>query len=67
MRFERNNVEYGAGQVASEDDFRVEHVRKARLAPYDKLLKAFNYGAALDAALSTAAPQVRSPAHPTAN
>jgi len=48
----------GQRDSAAEDDFRVEHVRKARLAPYDKMLKAFHYGAALDAALATAQPQV---------
>eukprot|EP00961_Rhodomonas_salina_P053491 717587-Rhodomonas_salina.1 len=33
-------------------------VRKQRLAPYDKMLKAFNYGGALDAALVTCNPEV---------
>ena len=33
-------------------------MRKQRLQPYDKLLKSFNYGAALDAALATGQAQV---------
>lgn len=48
----------GQSQQAEDDDYRVERVRKQRLQPYDKLLKAFNYGAALDAALSTGQAQV---------
>ena len=36
----------------------MERVRKQRLQPYDKLLKSFNYGAALDAALATGQAQV---------
>ena len=36
----------------------MERVRKQRLQPYDKLLKAFNYGAALDSALATGQAQV---------
>mmetsp|Transcript_8438 Transcript_8438/g.21015 ORF Transcript_8438/g.21015 Transcript_8438/m.21015 type:complete len:278 (-) Transcript_8438:26-859(-) len=46
----------GQHDSASEDDFRVERVRKQRLQPYDKLLKAFSYGGALDAALNTQQP-----------
>ncbi|EPQ26377.1 uncharacterized protein PFL1_06025 [Pseudozyma flocculosa PF-1] len=44
----------GAAQPAlrsAQDDFRVESVRKRKLADYDKLLKAFRYSDALDAAL----------------
>ena len=48
----------GQSQQADEDDYRVERVRKQRLQPYDKLLKAFNYGGALDAALTTGQAQV---------
>ena len=48
----------GQSQQADEDDYRVERVRKQRLQPYDKLLKAFNYGGALDAALATGQAQV---------
>lgn len=48
----------GQSTQADEDDYRVERVRKQRLAPYDKLLKAFNYGAALDAALHNGQAQV---------
>ncbi|KAN0062011.1 U3 small nucleolar RNA-associated protein 15 [Thecaphora frezii] len=36
---------------SAQDDFRVESVRKRKLADYDKLLKAFRYSDALDAAL----------------
>lgn len=43
----------------AEDDFRVERVRKHKLQPYDKMMKAFSYGAALDAALATQMPTVR--------
>ena len=32
--------------------------RKARLAPYDRALQKFQYGAALDAALASSHPQV---------
>ena len=48
----------GQSQQADDDDYRVERVRKQRLAPYDKLLKAFNYGAALDSALTKGEAQV---------
>ena len=48
----------GQKEGADEEDYLVERVRKQRLQPYDKLLKAFNYGAALDAALATGQAQV---------
>lgn len=43
----------------AEDDFRVESVRKHKLQPYDKMMKAFSYAGALDAALATQLPMVR--------
>lgn len=36
---------------AGQDDIRLERMRSARLKPYDKYLKSFNYHAALDAVL----------------
>ena len=48
----------GQKEGADDEDYLVERVRKQRLQPYDKLLKAFNYGAALDAALATGQAQV---------
>lgn len=43
----------GAEEDAPEADFRIARVRRAKLAPYDLLLKSFRYHAALDAALAT--------------
>jgi U3 small nucleolar RNA-associated protein 15 len=48
----------GQADEAGDDDYRVERVRKQRLQPFDKLLKAFSYGPALDAAIVTQQPQV---------
>jgi U3 small nucleolar RNA-associated protein 15 len=40
-------------EEAGEADFRIARVRRAKLAPYDQLLKSFRYHAALDAAVAT--------------
>ena len=37
--------------LGSIDEFRVESTRKKTLKEYDRLLKAFKYGAALDSVL----------------
>ncbi|KAG5460794.1 MAG: UTP15 C terminal-domain-containing protein [Olpidium bornovanus] len=42
----------GKGHAAAPDDFRIESKRRKALKDYDKYLKAFQYGNALDAALS---------------
>merc|ERR1711991_950622 len=43
----------GNSAQATDNDFVVDHRRKAVLQPYDKLLKAFKYKDCLDAALGT--------------
>ena len=48
----------GKNAKPQEDDYQVEHTRKAKLQPYDKLLKEFSYKAALDAGLTTRQPGV---------
>lgn len=37
--------------IGAVDEFRVESVKRKKLRPYDKLLKEFKYGAALDAVM----------------
>jgi hypothetical protein len=44
------------------DDAQVAAQRRARLAPFDKKLRQFKVGEALDAALLTRMPEVRTPA-----
>lgn len=47
------------GGVTAQDDIRVDRARSAKLKPYDKFLKSFNYSAALDAVLrKKVAPEV---------
>lgn len=41
----------GAKAMAAVDEFRVENVRRKKLKDYDKFLKTFKYGAALDAVM----------------
>lgn len=41
----------GAKTMAAVDEFRVENVRRKKLKDYDKFLKTFKYGAALDAVM----------------
>jgi hypothetical protein len=41
----------GQHEAASSDDYKVEHVRKQQLKPYDAFLKKFQYHDALNAAL----------------
>jgi U3 small nucleolar RNA-associated protein 15 len=41
----------GQHEAASSDDYKVEHVRKQQLKPYDTFLKKFQYHDALNAAL----------------
>lgn len=41
----------GATTMATVDEFRVENVRRKKLKDYDKFLKTFKYGAALDAVM----------------
>lgn len=43
----------GQSVAPAADDFKMEHIKKQRLAPYDALLKRFQYHDALDAALET--------------
>jgi U3 small nucleolar RNA-associated protein 15 len=37
--------------IGAADEFRVESVKRKKLRPYDKFLKEFKYGAALDAVM----------------
>ncbi|OZJ02132.1 hypothetical protein BZG36_04583 [Bifiguratus adelaidae] len=48
----------GQTYTGNSDDFTVESKRKRRLADYDRLLKKFEYGNALDAALRSSHPPV---------
>ncbi|KAG0265290.1 snoRNA-binding rRNA-processing protein [Actinomortierella ambigua] len=48
----------GQNHVPGEADFKVESQRKKRLREYDRYLKAFQYGNALDACLRTNQPAV---------
>lgn len=48
----------GQRDAPGEDDYKVERIRKVRLAPYEKLLKGFNYSGALDAVLQLRDPKV---------
>jgi len=48
----------GAANLPSADDYTVELQRIQRLAPFDKALRQFRYGEALDEALSTKTPQI---------
>ena len=48
----------GKGAKPQQDDYQVEHRRKAKLQPYDKHLRSFSYGEALDSALETRQPGV---------
>jgi U3 small nucleolar RNA-associated protein 15 len=41
----------GQDSVASDADYKIEHIRKQRLRPYDVFLKKFQYHDALNAAL----------------
>jgi U3 small nucleolar RNA-associated protein 15 len=41
----------GQDELPSQDDFKIEHVRKQQLRPYDAFLKKFQYHDALNAAL----------------
>jgi U3 small nucleolar RNA-associated protein 15 len=48
----------GASSLPSADDYTVELQRKQRLLPFDKALRQFRYGEALDEALSTKTPLI---------
>lgn len=48
----------GQNEKAAKSDYVVARQRKAKLAPYDKLLRRFRYSDALDAALATGRPEV---------
>lgn len=48
----------GASSLPSADDYTVEIQRKKRLLPFDKALRQFRYGEALDEALSTKIPLI---------
>ena len=48
----------GKDAKPQKDDFQAAHTRKAKLQPYDRLLKEFSYRAALDAGLATRQPGV---------
>jgi U3 small nucleolar RNA-associated protein 15 len=48
----------GASSLPSSDDYTVEVHRKKRLLPFDKALRQFRYGEALDEALSTKTPLI---------
>ena len=41
----------GQHETAAADDYKVEHIRKQQLRPYDAFLKKFQYHDALNAAL----------------
>eukprot|EP00959_Pyramimonas_sp_CCMP1952_P237806 4969185-Pyramimonas_sp.AAC.2 len=51
----------GKGAKAGPGDFKVEQQRKARLAPFDRKLRAFRVGEALDCALETRRPECPGP------
>lgn len=42
--------------IGAVDEFRVESVKRKKLRPYDKFLKEFKYGAALDAVMENVSP-----------
>jgi len=48
----------GQSDKAAADDFKVSQQRRIQLKAYDKLLKSFQYREALDAAVSTARPEI---------
>lgn len=48
----------GASSLPSSDDYTVEVHRKKRLLPFDKALRQFRYGEALDEALNTKTPLI---------
>jgi len=48
----------GQNEKAAKSDYVVARQRKAKLAQYDRLLRRFRYGDALDAALATRRPEV---------
>lgn len=48
----------GQSDKAAADDFKVSQQKRIQLKAYDKLLKSFQYREALDAAISTARPEV---------
>jgi U3 small nucleolar RNA-associated protein 15 len=48
----------GQDELPSQDDFKIEHVRKQQLRPYDAFLKKFQYHDALNAALESRNPIV---------
>lgn len=45
--------------IGAQEEFRVESVRRKRLRAYDKALKEFKYGAALDAVLENVSKKTR--------
>lgn len=48
----RQNIKGKSKKLDNVDEFRVESRRKKRLREYDRLLKSFKYGAALDSVLA---------------
>lgn len=48
----RKDVKGKSKKLDNVDEFRVESRRKKRLREYDRLLKSFKYGAALDSVLA---------------
>lgn len=54
----RRFFERGMHYVPADEDFRVEHERKKRIAPFEQHLKRFEYVAALDHALQTKRPVI---------
>ena len=48
----------GQSDKAAADDFKMSQQKRARLQNYDKLFKSFQYRAALDAAVTTARPEI---------
>lgn len=52
----RQNIKGKSKKLDNIDEFRVESRRKKRLREYDRLLKSFKYGAALDSVLAKQGP-----------